>query len=268
MGVDFAFDARVAGRYDAQRAHPPAVSQQIGAAIAAVAGPGARVLEIGIGTGRIAWPVVAAGCRVVGFDISDKMLHEVFGQQRAPERPFASPPLTLLQADMHHLPLRSRAFDAALAVHVLHLAEDWRRVLRETTRLLRPGGAFIQGDDWIDPQSVVGRLRDELRARALALSPQLRPPAAGISMAQFLAELGGGRVEEIVAAEWVAWISPNERLAAVAQRMDAESWFLPEALFTPLLAQLRAFATATWDDLDAKQAVTRRFVLKVTRGDW
>jgi ubiquinone/menaquinone biosynthesis C-methylase UbiE len=271
MGIDFSFDARVAGRYDAQRAHPPAVSQQIGATIAAAAGPGARVLEIGVGTGRIAWPVAAAGCRVVGFDISDKMLREVVSENRPALSRLSSyqyQTLSLLQADMHRLPLRSRAFDAALAVHVLHLAQDWRRVLRETTRLLRPGGAFIQGDDWIDPHSVVGRLRDELRTRALALSPQLRPPAAGIPKAQFLAQLGGSHVEEIVAAEWVTWLSPNERLAAVEQRMDAESWFLPEALFTPLLEQLRAFAAATWDDLDAKQAVTRRFVLKVTRGDW
>lgn len=262
MRFDFSFDQRVAAQYEAQRAHPAVVSQQIGEAVAREAGQGARVLEVGVGTGRIAWPVQAAGCRVVGFDISADMLARVWEK-----RPSATT-LSLLQADMHTIPLADDAFDAALAVHVLHLAKDWQKVIREITRLLRPGGAFIQGDDWIDPQSVVGRLRDELRSRAIALSPDARPPAAGISKQQLLAELGGGEVTEVIAAEWITWMSPAERLEMVANKMDAESWFLPDGVFDVLLQQLREFAAEIWPDLTEKQAVTRRFVLKVTRGDW
>ena len=62
------FDA-IAGNYDSVRGHPPEVAEQIGRAIAAVAGTPARVLELGVGTGRIALPVATAGCRVVGIDI-------------------------------------------------------------------------------------------------------------------------------------------------------------------------------------------------------
>jgi SAM-dependent methyltransferase len=263
MSANFSFDNRVAQRYNAQRAHPPQVSAAIGAMIAAEAGAGARVLEIGVGTGRIAHPVAATGCRVVGFDISAEMLREVGGG----ERPL-SPTLSLLQADLHDLPFVSDAFDAVLAVHVLHLARDLPKALTQIARSLRPGGAFIQGDDWIDPQSVVGRLRDELRQRALALSPNLRPPSAGVSKQQFLADLGGDQVSEVVAAEWTTWISPAERLEAIANKMDAESWFLPDEMFAALLQQLQDFAAATWPDLDQEQPVTRRFVLKLTRGDW
>ena len=54
--LDFTFDARVVGQYDALRGHPPQVSQDIGAAVAREAGAGARVLELGVGTGRIALP--------------------------------------------------------------------------------------------------------------------------------------------------------------------------------------------------------------------
>lgn len=263
MGADFSFDNRVAQRYNAQRAHPPEVAGQIGAAIAAEVGIGGRVLEVGVGTGRIALPVVEAGCRVIGFDISAEMLQEVGGG----ERPLSSH-LSLLQADMHEPPFAANTFNAVLAVHVLHLARDWQRVLRRSAHALCSGGAFIQGDDWIDPQSVVGRLRDELRQRALALSPNLRPPAAGISKQELLAELGGDEVSERVAAEWTTWVSPAERLAAVANKMDAESWFLPDDLFANLLRQLQEFAAAEWPDLTQKQPVTRRFVLKITRGRW
>lgn len=263
MGINFSFDNRVAARYEAQRAHPPDVSSQIGTAIAAIAGSDGLVLEIGVGTGRIARPAAAAGCRVVGLDISTDML----AQAQEGLRPFP-PNLVLTQADMHHLPYRSRSFAAVLAVHVLHLAQNWQQMLREAVRVLRSGGAFIQGDDWIDPHSVVGRLRDELRARALALSPQTRPPAAGVNYQTCLTQLGGAEAREIIAAEWTTYLSPNERLAMIESRLDAESWFLPEAMFAELLQQLREFVMYTWPNPDEKQPITRRFVLKITRGSW
>jgi len=258
----FAFDNRVAARYNQQRRHPVEVAQQVGEAIAAQAGDGATVLEIGVGTGRIAWPVVDAGCRVVGFDLSPNMLHEIYSERVDPAG------LAVLQADMHHLPFPDNHFDAVMAVHVLHLADDWQQVLREVARVLRPGGAFIQGDDWMDPNSVIGALRDELRAHIMRIAPQMRPPAAGISKADFLATLGGTDVTETVAAEWTGQMSPNERLADYENRIDAESWILPPFLFDPSLAHLRKFALETWGDLDVKQPITRRFLLKVTRGDW
>lgn len=262
LKFDFSFDRRVAKQYEAQRTHPPEVARQIGEAVAAQAGGTAQVLEIGIGTGRIARPVVAAGCRVIGFDLSWEMLAEL-------ERPSpAHLTLPILQADMHHLPFASRRFDAVMAVHVLHLATDWHRVLREAARVLRPGGVFIQGDDWIDPESVTGRLRDELRRQAMALSPNTRPPAAGIGKEQFLAELGGTEMAELVAAEWTTWLSPNERLEAIQNRMDAESWFFPEPVFNLLFEKLQVYAAQCWPDLNEKQPVTRRFLLKVSRGNW
>lgn len=123
MGLDIAFN-RIADAYNAQRAHPHEVSAQIGPAIAAVAGPGALVLELGVGTGRIALPVCAAGCRVVGVDLARKMLR--VAQQRPNAR------IELVQADVAQLPMRADRFDAVLAVHVLRLiagtgARRWPR---------------------------------------------------------------------------------------------------------------------------------------------
>lgn len=263
MNFDFSFDRRVAQKYEAQRKHPAAVSQAIGAAIIAAAGQGARILEVGMGTGRIAWPAAEAGGRVFGFDISADMLRELPQSAQS-----GVVPPQRVQADMHHLPYEDGVFDAALAVHVLHLARDWRQVLTEMARSLRPEGAFIQGDDWIDPLSVVGRLRDELRLRAMARFPNTKPPSAGIDKVGFLRTLGGETVEEIIAAEWTTYRSANDRLNQIAQRMDAESWFLPEEIFEMLLQELRGFAAETWPDLDEPQPVTRRFILKVMRGHW
>lgn len=253
----FSFDERVADRYNQQRKHPPDVSQQIGAAVVAQVDQTLPVLEIGIGTGRIAHPAAAAGCHITGIDLSPQMLQQVNRKN-----------VTALQADMHHLPFPADRFGGVLAVHVLHLAGDWQRVLREISRVLRPDGVLIQGADWIDPESCVGMLRDELRRHAVRLDPALMPPAAGISRGEYLMQLGAENTETQIAAEWVTQVSPNERLEAIEQRVDAESWILSDAIFEKMLAHLRDYAAQHWHHLDAPQTVIRRFILTISRGNW
>lgn len=259
--VDFSFDQRVVALYNKARAHPPEVSQQIGQAIASHITGGKHVLEIGIGTGRIAKPVAEAGCDVIGFDLSPHMLSEMLPTS-------GTGSVNIVQSDMHKMPFYNDSFDAVMAVHVLHLARDWQQVMREATRVLRKGGTFIQGDDWIDPHSVVGRLRDELRRHAVRLNPKLMPPAAGISKETVLQDLGGTTFEKVIAAEWTTLMSPNDRIAVVEQRIDAESWILTDTEFESTVNHLKEFAANIWDNLDEKQVVTRRFKLKITRGDW
>ena len=260
MQSDFSFDQRVAHKYNQQRAHPADVSRQIGKAIADTASAGARILEIGVGTGRIATPVAAHGCVVFGIDLSAEMM------TAASESAVQS--MTFTRADMHHLPFPDNTFTAVTAVHVLHLADDWQRVLREIARVLKPDGAFIQGEDWVDPNSVFGRLRDELRNEALRMSPDFKPPAAGISKADYLATLGGTAVTKSVAAEWTTPLSPQQRLDMIEQRLDNESWFLPDPIFNRLFAHLKQFAAETWPDLDSPLPVKRQFRLETTRGQW
>jgi len=258
MTTDFSFDERVADIYNHQRQHPAEVSQQIGEAIAHQLTTPAQLLEIGIGTGRIAYPTARAGIHVTGFDLSPQML------QRVPNLPN----LTIAQADMHHLPYPSNHFDAVLLVHVIHLAQDWQAVMREIKRVLKPDGILIQGSDWIDPQSLVGILRQEFRMHAVRLDPSLMPPAAGISKADYLAELGATNTEKIIAAEWHNHLSPNDRLTIIGQRIDAESWILTDTQFTAMMTHLHDYARQKWHNLDEKQQINHRFALNITHGNW
>jgi ubiquinone/menaquinone biosynthesis C-methylase UbiE len=259
MTLTIAFD-QIAAVYDAQRAHPPEVSAAVGRAVAAAAGPAARVLELGVGTGRIALPVLAAGCRVVGIDVSREMLGVAAGRAHA-----AGLPLALLQADAQQLPFRDAAFNAVLAVHVLHLLPDWRQGLVELRRVIAPGGAIIQGADWRDPDSCVGMLRGRLRKAVMELLPGARPPGAGAAVPQALQKLGGVTAEPIVAAQWVRAISPAFVIDGMAARNDPETWVLADDLLAAALEQVRAWAATQWPDLDAPQEVEHRFTLTVTR---
>lgn len=249
---------QIAAQYDRQRAHPPEVSAAIGTSIAAIVGTDARVLELGVGTGRIAFPVAAAGCQVVGVDLAIEMLRRA--QAGGLDR--------LVRGDITALPLRSHTFDAVLAVHVLHLVPDWRAVLAEAVRVLRSTGLVIQGRDWRDPQSCAALVRSKLREAVIARAPGTKPPAAGAATGQALMRLGATASEEIIAASWTTWTTPAAVLDGMARRDDAETWALPDDVLESALADARSWAAVTWDDLDAPQAVEQRFVLTLTRGAW
>jgi SAM-dependent methyltransferase len=98
------------------------------------------VLEIGVGSGRVAVPTALAGVAVVGVDASETML-DLARRRAAPH----GVELTLVRADMRDLPdvgtfplvtVPFRAF--------LHLRDDDERlaVLRSLYRRLEPGGTL------------------------------------------------------------------------------------------------------------------------------
>jgi ubiquinone/menaquinone biosynthesis C-methylase UbiE len=99
-----------------------------------------NVLEPGVGTGRIALPLVERGYQVTGLDISEEMLNLCAAQSRALE---ADSMLCCLRADAVRLPLRSMSFDLCVAVHLFYFISDWQAAVREMLRVLNPFGTLI-----------------------------------------------------------------------------------------------------------------------------
>ncbi|MDA0301331.1 MAG: class I SAM-dependent methyltransferase [Chloroflexi bacterium] len=101
---------------------------------------GGPVVELGVGTGRIAIPTAAAGVEVIGIDTSPEML--VVARARAEAAGIASR-LRLVQGDMRSftveqpVPLVTIPFRAFL--HNLHDA-DQEATLAACHRALQPGG--------------------------------------------------------------------------------------------------------------------------------
>ena len=83
-----------------------------------------RLLEAGVGTGRIALPLQQRRFEVVGVDLSRGML----AKARAKGLP------ALIQADANDLPFRDKEFDAVLLAHVLHLLDDPLKTLESLGR--------------------------------------------------------------------------------------------------------------------------------------
>ena len=104
---------------------------------------GGPVLELGVGTGRIAVPVAEAGVRVIGVDDSEGML--AVCRERA-ERAGVAGLLDLRLGDLRSPPVTERAPLVICPFRaLLHLDsdDDRLRALRAVHRLLLPGGRFV-----------------------------------------------------------------------------------------------------------------------------
>jgi ubiquinone/menaquinone biosynthesis C-methylase UbiE len=88
-----------------------------------------RLLEVGVGTGRVALPLATRGLEVVGLDASPGML------ARARAKGLGR----LVRGTAYHLPFRDAAVDATLYVHVLHVLDDPGTAIREGARVARTG---------------------------------------------------------------------------------------------------------------------------------
>lgn len=128
---------RAAGYYDRTRALPDELMARVVDALVAELPRDGRCLEIGIGTGRIALPLVKQNVRIVGVDISREMLRRLVDNAA----PSAPPPL--VQADASRLPFPNARFAAATAVHVMHLVPPWKEAAAELLRVVRPGGPIL-----------------------------------------------------------------------------------------------------------------------------
>jgi SAM-dependent methyltransferase len=104
---------------------------------------GSPVVELGVGTGRIAIPVAAEGIRVIGVDASAGML-EVCREQA--EAAGVAALLDLRLGDLRDPPVTERVGLVACPFRsFLHLQTDADRLqaLRAARRLLLPGGRFV-----------------------------------------------------------------------------------------------------------------------------
>jgi ubiquinone/menaquinone biosynthesis C-methylase UbiE len=102
-----------------------------------------RILEIGTGKGRFLVELLRRVPRVTTVDLSA-------GEQRfarmnvRQERPGGR--ARFVVADARKLPWRDRSFDAVVSMNALHHMPQWRRVLHEVERVVRPGGKVVLAD--------------------------------------------------------------------------------------------------------------------------
>ena len=132
---------------------------------------GGSVLELGVGTGRIAIPAAAMGHEITGVDLNRPMLDRC--REKSAQAPLAGN-LTLIEADISELDLEKRDYDLVIIpAHTLALVTDEDRQLETLKRcadhmaddanlifnLFHPSPDLLHGDN--EETFLLGVIEDE-----------------------------------------------------------------------------------------------------------
>lgn len=117
--------------------------------------PGARVLELGVGTG-LSLSAYPQHCDVLGVDLAQDMLDRAADKVR--DRGWKH--VTLRQMDALNLDLPSDSFDYVTAFHVVSVVPDAARMMAEARRVCRPGGKLVIINHFRSERPLIGSLVD------------------------------------------------------------------------------------------------------------
>jgi ubiquinone/menaquinone biosynthesis C-methylase UbiE len=238
---------RAVSFYDQTRADPEAVRRAVTDSMIREAHllPSSKILEIGIGTGRIGSPLLERGFSLVGVDLSAGMMNEL-KKKMASHRAQA----TLVQADANALPFPSASFDCAYAVHVYHLVAHWQNALGEAMRVINPGGVLLVSYHYRHPNSPNRRIRQQLAKLVEPFGVSLKRP--GVQSNEEMAEefeRQGYTPQEVHVIEWKNPTTFQEILDGIEKRIFSETWAVPEEIMPRVIPALRAWTASEFGDL-------------------
>ena len=238
---------RAAGYYDETRGLPEDVRAEVTRILAAELASmpaGLRCLEVGVGTGRMAWPLHQAGVPMAGCDLSIPMMERLIAKAGG-----SGPPFPLVQADGSRLPFPDGTFGATMVVHVLHLVRQWQAVVRELVRVVRPGGRLLVNLG--GAHGIEREVTDKLR--------ELAPAARRIGLTEIgpldelMATLGAGPARELAVVEIPRNVAPIDRVEHFASNQHSGTWRLTDEERTRAVEALRRWVFEHWGDPEMEQ---------------
>jgi len=241
MSDSVSFD-RAAEYYDATRGlSDDGIRATTDALVQVFGGAPRPVLEVGVGTGQVAVPLIAAGMNVVGLDLSRPMLAKLLQK--------AGPAPALVQGDAARMPWRDHAFGGAYLRWVLHLIRDWRRAVAEIVRVVEPGGSFAAalGD--------YGGRRSEIQARFLEVAGGSVEPV-GIALGGWdlldeeMSSLGARKLPDLTLEE-LDRDDLETFVRGIERNVHSWTWAVPDDdLRARAATEARRWAEARWGPLD------------------
>jgi ubiquinone/menaquinone biosynthesis C-methylase UbiE len=242
--------------YDQTRGFPPGVDAEA-ARLFVQAGhltKTSRILEIGVGTGRIALPLAQHVGAYFGIDLSAGMLAKLH-EKRAGE------PIYVTQGDATRLPYAAQTFDAAVAVHVFHLIPGWRDTLRELARVLKADGLLLHGGG----QRVTENRFDEVwqAGSGRKWNRQGQTPAGETK--QFLENAGWQPVGSDFVHRYSTQRSPQQYLDAIRNRIWSHCWSMTEAQIEAGYQALLAYVSEHFPDPTTPLTVEQSFRVRAYR---
>lgn len=215
-----------------------------------------RLLDLGAGSGRIGFSFVAAGDDYVAVDLSARMLR-VFAEKNT-----GGHRAQLIQADGRALPFAAAGFDAVLMIAVFGDVPDWRPLVAEARRVLRPGGVVAIGRTATPEDGLDERLKQQLDLLLAERMPYTPRKNGRKNAAAHLATTATAATS-LVAASWPVERSTRQFLERHAD--GARFSRLPLHVREEALAELAAWAERQFGSLDAAFTEAHRFEMQLFR---
>lgn len=163
-----------------------------------------RALDVGCGTGFLAFELTARGHRVTGADFAPAMIAEA--RRKAEERGIS---IRFQQADAEQLPFAGGRFDLVMSRHLLWTLPHPEAAIDEWIRVLRPGGRLVVVDGQFDVGTATGSPQSARTSEEYALVGDQLPFFGGrpreeietLLNAHGLAHVAGDSVLDLVAAQ-------------------------------------------------------------------
>ena len=256
--MTISFD-RAADFYDNTRTLASEVSERLTGEILrlAQATPETTFFEPGIGTGRVALPLIEMGYAYTGVDVSEAMMAKL--RQKLEGKPHR---LTLIKADATALPLEDNSFDVAIAPHILHLIVDWQTAMDELRRVLKPSGVFIyfhHPTNKTATRDALGRQWKEILAGYgcdSGFTGGVTEDVLGRLQEQ------GATLETVVVADLSRESTVDSLMGAYRGRIYSHMWRVPDDIYPQALADLETWAAGEFPD--PNQAMTSQDVIRLT----
>jgi ubiquinone/menaquinone biosynthesis C-methylase UbiE len=242
-GESIVFD-RAAEYYDRTRALPADIQSAVTDLLADRLQGRGRVLELGVGTGRMALPLRQRGIDLVGLDLSEPMMRKLV------ENAGGTIPFPLVQADALALPLADGAVGAAYLCHVLHLIPRWEDVVAELVRVVGPGGVVLV--DLGGAPTMVGREINQAFYRFAAVE-RARPGCTDPDALDraFVRLRAVPRL--LPSIPFAPEYTINDLLDRLAGNLFSSTWSLSDDVRNVAVAKTRAWAAEHFGDLDARR---------------
>ena len=239
MPESIRFD-RAVEYYDRTRVLPPeVVARQRAILHEELRGRGA-VLEIGIGTGRIA---LTLDVPVVGLDLSRPMMEVLRAKGGT---------VPLVEGDATKLPFPDGSFGAGYAAHVLHLVPAWEQALAELARVVRPGGVVL---------AVRGSGANDVERELDAAIDMRRAPVGAHRIEEIddgASRLGLG-VRSLETITWTANLRLSTTIEHIEHGIWSGMWDRTDDERRELAARARAWAVERHGGVDVEVPATSSF---------
>lgn len=243
------FDAQ-APNFDRRAGLPASARAQIADAIVAIAelGPGARILDVGAGTGEITVELLRRGFACAALDESPAMLDVL----RAKATEAGRIPELLLADAASRWPVPDHGVKLVFGSRSLHWL-DPEHVAAETIRVASArGGLLLVGRVERSAASPRARIRSAMRERLRAAGFEGRSGhSSSRAILAACARRGGAPIVARVAARWTTRATPRSIIDGWRRKTGLGGVDVPDSVKNDVLTSTEAWAREAYGDNDA-----------------